>query len=167
MGGFWSRGGGALRLWSDCAECLLGKPNEFGYVSQLAQVTEHTRRGARGLLLPAASAPGIPHENALLPDTVAELERLGLAPREVALEGGFTPGPTNEALSELRPERTFISGRQEPGSRRTRRRLRRYRTGAEGRISHLKRGYGLGRSSRHGAPGPADLDRLVDPRLQR
>ena len=40
----------------------------------------------------------------------------------------------------------FISGRQQPGSRRTQRRLQRYRTGAEGRISHLKRGYGLDRS---------------------
>ena len=26
---------------------MLGKPNEFGYVTQLAEVTEHTRRGAR------------------------------------------------------------------------------------------------------------------------
>ena len=48
----------------------------------------------------------------------------------------FTAGPTNEALDELAPDRVFIAGRQEPGSKRTRRRLRRYRTGAEGRISH-------------------------------
>ena len=33
----------------------LGKPNEFGYVAQLAEVTEHTKPGARGLILPAAS----------------------------------------------------------------------------------------------------------------
>ena len=26
----------------------LGKPNEFGYVTQLTEVTENTRRGARG-----------------------------------------------------------------------------------------------------------------------
>jgi hypothetical protein len=56
------------------------------------------------------------------------------------------PGPTNEALAELAPERVFNSGRQEPGSRRTRRRLQRYRTGEEGRISHPKRSYGLNRS---------------------
>jgi IS5 family transposase len=30
----------------------LGKPNEFGYVTQLAEVTENTRRGARTLHLP-------------------------------------------------------------------------------------------------------------------
>jgi transposase, IS5 family len=100
----------------------LAKPNEFGYVTQLAEVTENTKRGARGLMLPAATAAGNPQENALLPDTVAELRRLGLSPREVALDGGFMPGPTNSSLAELAPERVFISGRQEPGSKRTRRR---------------------------------------------
>jgi transposase, IS5 family len=131
----------------------LGKPNEFGYVTQLAEVTEHTRRGARGLILPAASAPGNPAENALLPQTVTELQRLGLCPREVALDGGFQTGPTNTALADIAPERVFISGRQQPGSRRTQRRLQRYRTGAEGRISHLKRRYGLNRSRLKGHDG--------------
>jgi hypothetical protein len=76
----------------------LGKPNEFGYVVQIAEVTANTRRGARG---------------------------------------GFVPGPTEQTLTRLAPARTFISGRVEPGSRRTRKRLARYRTGCEGRISHL------------------------------
>jgi IS5 family transposase len=122
-------------------------------VTQLAEVTENTRPGARGLILPAATAPGNPGEDKLLPDTVAELERLGLSPREVALDGGFHTGPTSEALSALRPERVFISGRQQPGSRRTQRRLGRYRTGCEGRISHLKRRYGLDRSRLKGHEG--------------
>jgi transposase, IS5 family len=131
----------------------LGKPNEFGYVTQLAEVTEHTKRGARGLILPAATAPGNPSENTLLPDTVQELKRLGLRPREVALDGGFMPAATNNALDELAPERVFISGRQEPDSKRTKRRLRRFRTGEEGRISHLKRRYGLNRSRLKGVEG--------------
>jgi transposase, IS5 family len=131
----------------------LGKPNEFGYVAQLAEVTANTGRGARGYLLPAASAPGNPGENRLLPQTAAELDRLGLAPREVALDGGFVPGPTTQTLAGLAPTRIFISGRAEPGSRRTRRRLARYRTGCEGRISHLKRGYGLRRSRLRGDQG--------------
>jgi transposase, IS5 family len=70
----------------------LGRPNEFGYVAQLAEVTANTRRGARGFVLPAATAPGNPGENRLLPQTAAELDRLGLRPREVALDGGFVPG---------------------------------------------------------------------------
>lgn len=131
----------------------LGKPNEFGYVAQICEVTENTKRGARGLILPAASAPGNPGENTLLPMTVAEFTRLGISPREVALDGGFQPGPTREALAAITPERVFISGRQQPGSKRTQRRLQRYRTGAEGRISHLKRRYGLRRSRLRGQQG--------------
>jgi transposase, IS5 family len=131
----------------------LGKPNEFGYVVQVAEVTANTGRGARGYVLPAASAPGNPGENRLLGQTVAELDRLGLTPREVALDGGFVPGPTIQTLAGVAPTRTFISGRAEPGSRRTRRRLARYRTGCEGRISHLKRGYGLRRSRLKGDQG--------------
>jgi IS5 family transposase len=125
----------------------LGKPNEFGYVAQICEVTENTKTGARGLIIPAASGElGNPTEDTLLPDTAVELQRLGISPREVALDGGFNVGPVREALEGFDPERTFIAGRQQPGSRRTQRRLARYRTGSEGRISHLKRGYGLRRS---------------------
>jgi IS5 family transposase len=131
----------------------LGKPNEFGYVFQICEVTQNTRRGARGFILPASTRPGNPPESKLLPDTTVELERLGLRPREVALDGGFEKGPTAEALARIAPDRVFIAGRQQPGSRRTQRRLAKYRTGAEGRISHLKRSYGLRRSRLKGKAG--------------
>jgi transposase, IS5 family len=131
----------------------LGRPNEFGYISQLCEVTENTRRGARGLILPAATAIGNPGEDTLLPDTIKELKRLGISPKEVALDGGFNVGPTREAFEDLEPDRVFISGRQQPGSKRTQRRLQKYRTGAEGRISHLKRGYGMDRSRLKGDEG--------------
>ncbi len=125
----------------------LGKPNEFGFVAQICEVTENTRRGARGLIIPAAASElGNPAEDTLLPDTVTELQRLRISPREVALDGGFNVRPSGEALAPFDLQRTFIAGRQQPGSRRTQRRLARYRTGSEGRISHLKRGYGLRRS---------------------
>ena len=131
----------------------LGKPNEFGYVNQLAEVTENTRRGARGLIVPASTTLGNPGEDTLLPQTVAELKRLGISPREVALDGAFNVGPTRQALEDLAPERVFISGRQQPGSKHTQRRMQRYRTGAEGRISHLKRRYGMDRSRLKGDEG--------------
>jgi IS5 family transposase len=131
----------------------LGKPNEFGFVSQLAEVTENTKPGARGLILPASSELGNPTEDTLLPATVAELQRLGITVQEVAVDGGFNTGPTNTALADLQPKNVFIAGRQELGSKRTRRRLRRYRTGAEGRVSHLKRRYGLDRSRLKGDEG--------------
>jgi transposase, IS5 family len=131
----------------------LGKHNEFGYVFQICEVTQNTRRGARGFILPASTRPGNPPESKLLPDTTLELERLGLRPQEVALDGGFEKGPTTEALERIAPDRVFIAGRQQPGSRRTQRRLAKYRTGAEGRISHLKRSYGLRRSRLKGKAG--------------
>jgi IS5 family transposase len=132
----------------------LGKKTEFGFVAQLAEVTEHTKRGARGLILPpTATEIGNPGEDSLLPQTVAELQALGIRVREVALDGGFNVRPTTSTLEPLEPKNVFIAGRQEPGSKRTQRRLRRYRTGAEGRISHLKRRYGLDRSRLKGDQG--------------
>ena len=124
----------------------LGKPYQFGFVSQLAEVTEHTQRGARGLILPAAATEiGNPAEDTLLPaTTIAEMKRLGIRVQEVVLDGGINVGPTSSALEDLQPKNVSITGRQEPGSKRTQRRMRRYRTGAEGRISHLKRRYGRG-----------------------
>jgi IS5 family transposase len=130
-----------------------GKPNEFGYVAQVCEVTQNTKPGARGFVLPAASTPGNPGENTLLPTTAAELERAGLRPREVALDGGFGHHRSEEQLAGLEPGRVFVSGRSESGSARAKRRLRRYRTGIEGRISHLKRGYGLRRSRLKGQEG--------------
>jgi IS5 family transposase len=131
----------------------LGRPTEFGYVAQICEVTENTRTGARGFILPAAHLPGNPAENRLLTQTAHELKRAGIRPREIVVDGGFLPGPTREAFTDLADEQIHISGRQEPGSRRTRKRRARYRTGIEGRISHLKRRYGLRRSRLKGDDG--------------
>lgn len=129
----------------------LGRPTEFGYVMQIAEVCENTRRGARGLILPVATQIGSPNESDLLPVTGARLDDLGLRPREIALDGGFAPGPVAENLPP--PERLLIAGKQSAGSRKTNRRLAKFRVGAEGRISHLKRRYGLGRSRLKGHNG--------------
>jgi transposase, IS5 family len=131
----------------------LGKPTEFGYVAQICEVTENTREGARGFILPAGHAPGNPGENTLLPQTAAELDRARIRPREIVADGGFQPGPTSDAFPDLAHDQIHISGRQELGSRRTRKRRARYRTGIEGRISHLKRRYGLRRSRLKGHEG--------------
>lgn len=130
-----------------------GKPTEFGYVAQICEITENTRKGARGLILPAGHAPGNPAENRLLPQTSSELEHAGITLREIVCDGGFQPGPTKDAFPDLTEEQIQISGRHESGSRRTRKRRARYRTGIEGRISHLKRGYGLRRTRLKGDDG--------------
>ena len=144
----------------------LGKPTEFGYVAQICEVTENTRKGARGLILPAGHAPGNPTENRLLPETARELEHAGITLKEIVCDGGFQPGPTKDAFPGLTERQIQISGRHEPGSRRTRKRRARYRTGIEGRISHLKRGYGLRRTRLKGDDGMRTWTRLGDPRLR-
>ena len=128
----------------------LGKRYEFGYVFQLAEITPNTRRGARGLLLPAASKIGSPNESELLPATISELDRAGIRLREAAFDGGFEPGQANWLLPDTK---VFIAGRQQPQTRRPKKRLAGYRVGAEGRISHLKRSYGLRRSRLRGHHG--------------
>ena len=129
----------------------LRAPTEFGYVFQLAELTENTRRGARGLILPAPTKIGSPNEADLLPDTAQEIHKAKLRPREVAVDGGFQPGCVGEQLPDT--TNRFIAGQQSTGSKHTDRRLARYRVGAEGRISHLKRDYGLRRSRLRGLDG--------------
>jgi IS5 family transposase len=145
-----------VSLWDPDARPIrkgkLGRPTEFGYVDQLCEITANTRRGARGFILPPQSQIGNPAENTLLPETAEQLKNLNVALNEIVLDGGFMPTPSNTALEDL-ADTVHITGRQETGSRRTRRRRQRYRTGAEGRISHLKRGYGLDRSRLKGDTG--------------
>jgi len=132
----------------------LAKRTEFGYVQQICEITENTT-GARGYILPPATAPGNPGENQLLPDTLAGLDALGLSITELALDGGFRATATSDAItaSQQTPATTYITGVTEPRSLRTGQRLYRYRAGAEGRISHLKRRYGLRRSRLKGHDG--------------
>jgi transposase, IS5 family len=132
----------------------LAKRTEFGYVQQVCEVTESTR-GARGYVLPPSTAPGNPGENELLPGTFAQLDALAIGIRELALDGGFRSAATADAIANCaqRPAIVYIAGSQEPESPRTRRRLYCYRSGAEGRISHLKRGYDFRRSRLKGHDG--------------
>jgi IS5 family transposase len=132
----------------------LAKKTEFGYVQQICEITENTT-GARGYILPPTTAPGNPGEGELLPGTLQQLDKIGLKIKELAVDGGFGTSTTLAAVdaSDQQPKTVYIAGRQEPESPRTRRRLYRYRAGAEGRISHLKRGYGLRRSRLPGHTG--------------
>jgi IS5 family transposase len=145
-----------VSLWDPDARPIrkgkLGKPNEFGYVDQLCEITANTKKGARGFILPPTSQIGNPAEDTLLPDTAQELRDLDIKLKEIMVDGAFTTTATNQALEGL-ADTVHIAGRQQAGSRRTRRRRQRYRTGMEGRISHLKRGYGLRRSRLKGNEG--------------
>lgn len=129
----------------------LAHPNEFGYVVQFAEVNANTKRFARGLLLPPKLRAGSTHENALLPETAAELERLGIKLKEASFDAGFLRSDTEAVLPGVSAH--IVGSPDNAGSRRTRRRRANYRVGAEGRISHLKRSYGAGRPRLKGNAG--------------
>ena len=84
---------------------------------------------------------------------MGELVDLNLTLREAAFDAGFGSNATTLAMAEVSAD-VFVAGNdKKPRSPRARRRLARYRVGAEGRISHLKRGYGSGRSRLKGQQG--------------
>ncbi len=68
----------------------------------------------------------------LLPQTARELEHADIRLREIVCDGGFQTGPTKDTFPGLTEEQIQIAGHHEPGSRRTRKRRARYRTGIEG-----------------------------------
>jgi transposase, IS5 family len=128
-------------------------PNQFGYTNQYGELTANTRRGARGLLVPPKMGVGNTSEDALLPETVAEILALDLKPAEAVFDRGFTTKATVATMAGLGCK-IFIAGSpKNDGSRRTRRRPASHRVGCEGRIAHLKREYGAGRSRLKGAKG--------------
>ncbi len=131
----------------------LSCPTQFGSVVQVTELTTSTKPGIRGLLLPPTMQVGNPQENDLLPGTVENLARVNASLKEAAFDGGFKLHVTREAMAETGVE-VFITGsKKNSGSRRHRRRLARYRVGCEGRISHLKRQYGVRRSRLKGKDG--------------
>jgi IS5 family transposase len=128
-------------------------PNQFGQMTQYAELNANTRRGARGLLVPPTLGIGNAHEDTLLPETVAEVVALDMRPPEAVFDRGFTNRATVAAMAEL-GSKIFIAGSaKNEGSRRTRKRLASHRVGCEGRIAHLKREYGGGRSRLRGLTG--------------
>ena len=130
----------------------LGKPNEFGYVTQLAEVTENTRRGARGLILPAATAPGNPGENTLLPDDGQRSSSGSGSPHERSLlDGGFHTEPTRESLRALSDPSACSSpaaNSQAPDAPNDV--SQRYRTGSEGRMTGMSSVCSSSSTSRRG-----------------
>ena len=127
-------------------------------------VREH-RRGARDLIVRAASQLGSPNEPDLLPDTAAELDRLNLRPHELALDGGFFPDGVAKTLPQpkrclsspgaSRPARDAPTGAW-PGSA----------SGSRVASSHLKRRYGLRRSRLKGHHGARTWTAWAIPGLQ-
>ena len=104
------------------------------------------------MILPASTQLGNPAEETLLPQTVAELGRLAIKIREVAVDDGFKPGETNTALADLDPRRcSSLAARNQCPAHHPPTAALPHRRG--GPYSHLKRGYGLDRSRLKGDEG--------------
>jgi transposase, IS5 family len=144
----------------------LGKPTECGYVEQLCELTKNTRPGARGLILPPATAPGNPGENTLLPTTAGRtLGARALLPRggarwrlpRSALGGTASPTPAAAALRRRTPGARLAPHPPPP------RPLPRWHGGPHQPPQAQLRARAL---AAEGRPRPAHLDRLGHPHLQ-
>ena len=132
----------------------LGKPVEFGYKAQIVDNVD-------GIVLDHGVHLGNPPDAPLLAPAIARIKGLlGRAPRAATADRGYGEAKTDEDLTELGVKNVVIprkgkpsKARREVEHRRGFRRLVKWRTGSEGRISYLKRRYGLDRTLFDGLEG--------------
>ncbi len=136
------------------AKGRLGKPVEFGYK---AQVTDNDD----GIVLDHTIEVGNPPDAPQLAPAVAGVKtRTGRAPGTVTADLGYGEKRVDDALHDL-GVRTVVIPRKGKPSRARRaqehrpafRRTIKWRSGSEGRISILKRGYGWDRTRIDGTEG--------------
>lgn len=136
------------------AKGRLGKPVEFGYT---VQFTDNTG----GIVLDYSVHQGNPADAPLLAPAIARVKGVfGKAPGAVTADRGYGEAKVDEALTDLGVATVVIPRKGKPSAARRRvehgrgfRRLVKWRTGAEGRISYLKRSYGLDRTLLDGLTG--------------
>ena len=174
-----SAAGRAAAADSDCRSVLDGvfeyagmvfpdiqKPNEFGYVTQLTEVTENTRRKARGLILPASTQVGNPAENTLLPRPSPNYNDSGSGrARSRSTAASWPARPTKRSSRSTPTACSSLAARNPdpnvpaPAPALPNRR-RRTDQPPQTPLRH-------GPQPPQGRRRPADLDRVGDPRLQR
>lgn len=129
------------------AKGRLGKPVEFGYKGQVVDNDD-------GVVLDHDVQVGNPPDAPQLAPAVGRVKsRTGRAPRTVTADRGYGEAAVDQALSDLGVRNVVIPrkgkagvARQQVEHRRAFRRTVKWRTGCEGRISTLKRGYGWDRT---------------------
>jgi transposase, IS5 family len=136
------------------AKGRLGKPVEFGYKAQVTDnddgvIVDHT--------VEAGNPPDAPQ---LAPAVARVTKRTGRAPRTVTADRGYGEKRVEDALHDLGVRTVVIPRKGTPGTARQAvehrpgfRRTIKWRTGCEGRISTLKRGYGWDRTRIDGTEG--------------
>jgi IS5 family transposase len=132
----------------------LGKPVEFGYKAQVADNPD-------GVVLDYQVQVGNPADAPMLAPAIKRIsQRAGRVPGAVTANRGYGEVTVDEELHTLGVQRVAIPRKGQPGTARqayehTRsfRRLVKWRTGSEGRISHLKHRYGWDRTLMDGIDG--------------
>lgn len=132
----------------------LGKPVEFGYLGQVVDNPD-------GVIVDHSQHVGNPPEGPLLGPSIERIKkRAGRAPREVAGDRGYGAAEVDSDLTAAGVGFVAIvrKGRQSQARQavergRRFRKLIKWRTGSEGRISALKRNWGWGRCLMDGLPG--------------
>jgi IS5 family transposase len=136
------------------AKGRLGRPVEFG---QKAQVVDNDD----GIVLDHSVEQGNPADARQLAPAVARVKkRAGRAPRTVTADRGYGEASVDRELTDLGVTNVVIPRKGKPSParraeehRKAFRRTVKWRTGCEGRISHLKRGYGWDRARFDGTEG--------------
>lgn len=136
------------------AKGQLGKPVQFGYKAQVVDnddgvVLDHTLHQGN-----PADAPQ------LAPAVERVIARTSRKPRTVTADRGYGEASVDDALQELGVRHVVIPRKGKPGKARQAEEHRpafrkhvKWRTGSEGRISSLKRGYGWDRTRIDGTAG--------------
>lgn len=125
----------------------LGKPVEFGHKAQVCDNVD-------GIVLDHDVQPGNPPDAPRLKPAVARvIKSTGRKPRTVAADRGYGEASIDDDLNDLGvknpviPRKGKVSKARQTHERRPAfRRTVKWRTGCEGRVSHLKRNYGWDRS---------------------
>jgi transposase, IS5 family len=136
------------------AKGRLGKPIEFGYK---AQVTDNDDGIVVDHDLEQGNPPDAPQ---LAPAISRVIRRTGRRPRTVTADRGYGEKSVDDALHKMGVRYVVIPRKGRPGKARQAaerrpafRRTVKWRTGSEGRISSLKRGYGWNRTRLDGTEG--------------
>jgi IS5 family transposase len=136
------------------AKGRLDRPVEFGYKGQVLDnidgvVMDHT--------VDAGNPPDAPQ---LAPAVARVIARTGRHPRAVAADRGYGEARVEQDLRDLGVRTVVIPRKGKPGKARqvaehrpAFRKIVKWRTGCEGRISSLKRGYGWDRTRLDGLDG--------------
>jgi IS5 family transposase len=136
------------------AKGRLGKPVEFGYKAQIVDNED-------GIILDHTVEAGNPPDAPMLEPAVQRIkQRTGRAPRAVTADRGYGEAGVEDAVRAAGIRNVVIprkgrptTERQRVENRRAFKKMVRWRTGCEGRISCVKRDFGLNRTRIDGVAG--------------